>query len=265
MFKIINRDSVPRNEFTLDSAVEKVIEFNGIYNPAYIYVDKGFGEYQVEMLKKRGLQAKEVGRSDPAYGLDTKVVGIAFNQHLDVRDPVSKVVERKPVKPFMVNQTVLLLDRDRLIINKNDNMLWRQMENYQVVRVSVDGRPTYTSENEHALDALMLAVLGFTMEFPHITQTIYIPDVTRTMAIAPSVKRSEPNFDPAFIKKDDEEKEEFLTREARERNSQTWFRSKDLRKSRNAVLGPSGFSFGTVRPRGRGSGGKGSLYSRPKI
>lgn len=44
MFKVIMRDSVPRSDFTLDNAVNKIVEFNGIYRPAYIYVDRGFGD-----------------------------------------------------------------------------------------------------------------------------------------------------------------------------------------------------------------------------
>jgi replicative DNA helicase len=192
MFKVIMRDSVPRSDFTLDNAVNKIVEFNGIYRPAYIYVDRGFGEYQLEILHKKGKECKDP--TAPEFGLDKIAKGIHFGSKIDLRDPGTGEVVKKDVKPFMVSQTNILLERDRIILNENDKVLWRQMENYQVVKVSVDGKPTYTSVNEHALDALMLSVLAMTLEFPELAKIVQKFEPNRSMALASAIPRPEASF-----------------------------------------------------------------------
>jgi hypothetical protein len=257
MFKIINRDSVPRSEFTLDNAVQKIIDFNGIYRPSFIYVDRGFGEYQIEILRKAGKQCKDPRANE--FGLDKIVVGVNGNENVIIRDPATNEKVKKPAKPFMVNQTVIVLERDRLILNENDKVLWRQMENYQVVRRSVDGRPTFTSVDEHTVDGLMLCIMAFTIEFPQITKIIEKFEPTRILGIAPPIKTPEPSFNKPLKKKKQEDEEYFVTQGARERSTQTWFRVKDLRQERQKFRG---FSSGQVAPRGRSSS---KPFSRPKI
>lgn len=43
-FKVIKRIEVPRGEYTLDNAVNMIIEMNQIYKPSWIYVDRGYGK-----------------------------------------------------------------------------------------------------------------------------------------------------------------------------------------------------------------------------
>ncbi len=43
-FQVIKRIEVPRGEYTLDNAVQKIIECNHIYRPAWIYIDRGYGK-----------------------------------------------------------------------------------------------------------------------------------------------------------------------------------------------------------------------------
>ncbi len=121
----------------------------------------------------------------PESELHHKVKGISFSSSLDIRDPFTKQIEKKPIKPFMVNQLSIWLERDHLIISPHDELIWKQMENYRVVRKTVTGQPVYTSENEHALDALMLAVLGFTMEFPQLANIVHKMQVAKHMAPLP--------------------------------------------------------------------------------
>lgn len=121
------------------------------------------------------------GREHPESGLDKKVKGIQFSQKIEIRDPGNKTVDAKDAKDFMINQTAILLDRDRFVLSPFDDILWKQMMNYQVVRISQAGRPQYTSENEHALDAFMLTILGFTIEFPNITKILEEVQVARNI------------------------------------------------------------------------------------
>lgn len=160
-FRIINRIEIPKGEFTYDKAVQKVIELDAIYNPKFIYPDRGAGEYQIEMLRKH---------------LGDKVKGIHLGSSYEVRDPFSREFDRKPMKPFMVSQATLLLERGMLRIpNKTvDEELYRQMTNYTVVRIAPkSGEPTYSNVDEHALDAFMLSLLAFIIEMPDLAATIH--------------------------------------------------------------------------------------------
>lgn len=43
-FKVLKRYEMPRAEYSYDTAVNKIIEYNAIYNPDWIYCDAGAGE-----------------------------------------------------------------------------------------------------------------------------------------------------------------------------------------------------------------------------
>ncbi|MEW6770028.1 MAG: terminase family protein [Bacillota bacterium] len=169
-FQVVLRESIPKSEFTLDHAVNRIVELNSIYNPAVIYCDRGYGEYQVETLRAYGLK-------HPETGLARKVKGWAFNQSIELVDPSTKEVVNKPLKHFMVNQTALMFERERLLISPFDDELYSQIINYSVVRRTSTGQPVYTSKNEHALDAMMLSILAFVLEFPDVASTLVTPTV----------------------------------------------------------------------------------------
>ena len=159
-FQVINRIEIPASEYTYDHAVNKIIELDAIFQPFAIYADRGAGEYQIEMLRKK---------------LGDKVKGIHLGGSYLVRDPYSREFDKKPIKPFMVNQTTLILERGQLMIPDPsvDEVLKRQMTNYTVERISPKtGEPTYSREDEHALDGLMLSILAFLDHKPDIVQTI---------------------------------------------------------------------------------------------
>lgn len=164
-FKIINRVAIPRSEFTLDNGVEKIKELNAIYNPAYIYVDRGYGEHQIETLHKFGLD-------HPETGLSKKVKGIAFNQSIEVKDPFTKLASKKPFKHFMIDQFGIQLERDRIILCDDDIDVWRDLQNYNIVRYTSSGSPVFTNKDEHTVDATLLALVAFIIEMPKLGGTI---------------------------------------------------------------------------------------------
>lgn len=176
-FRVLNRIAIPKGEFTLDNGVEKIKELNERYMPQVIYVDRGFGEHQVETLHKYGLD-------HPETGLAKKVKGIAFGSSIEVRDPFTKQMTKKPIKPFMVDQFSIQLERDRIILSENDVDLWRDLENYNIVRWSSQGNPIFTSQNEHTIDATMLAMTAFILDVPELSNTMYPISVARQMAHA---------------------------------------------------------------------------------
>ena len=46
-FIVIKRLEVPKGEYTLDRAVNLIIQFNEIYNPSWIFLDRGYGEISI--------------------------------------------------------------------------------------------------------------------------------------------------------------------------------------------------------------------------
>lgn len=171
-FTVINRIEIAKGDFTYDNAVKKIIELAAIYDPAFIYADRGSGEYQIELLRK---------------ALGDLVHGVHLGSSHLVRDPYSREFDKKPIKPFMVNQATLMLERGQLRIphRDTDEMIYRQMTNYQVVRVSPKtGEPTFTNKDEHALDAMMLCLLGFIIEMPELAKTVEAITVARSMGFS---------------------------------------------------------------------------------
>lgn len=43
-FRVVRRIEVPKSEYSYDTAVNMIVELNKIYNPSWIYVDRGSGE-----------------------------------------------------------------------------------------------------------------------------------------------------------------------------------------------------------------------------
>lgn len=167
----MRRIEVPKAEYSYDKAVNMIIELNKLYDPKWIYVDRGSGEYQLEALHKYGDQ-------HPESGLKVKVKGFSFSQKIDVIDPVTRIADSKPMKPFMVNQLTLCIERNQLILSPFDEVLHKQLVDYEVIRQSQNGMPVFTDKNEHFVDALGLAFLAFALEMPDITKTIEEIDYT---------------------------------------------------------------------------------------
>lgn len=164
-FQVIKRIEVPRGEYTLDNAVQWTIKVNEIYNPSWIFCDRGYGDYQLERLHI-------YGDEHPESGLKNKVVGWQFKNTLDVIDPVKKTTTKEPLKPFMVNQLALAFERSRVVLSPFDEVLHKQLVDYCVEKITESGLPKYTSKEEHFVDALGLAYLAFVLKFPDIAKGI---------------------------------------------------------------------------------------------
>ena len=164
-FRVTRRIEVPKSEYSYDNAVNLIVDLNRIYNPSWIYVDRGAGEYQIERLHI-------IGEEHPETGLKNKVKGFQFKNKIQVPNPVKKTTTEEPMKPFMVNQLTIAFERRRIILSPYDELLYKQLIDYSVERISQAGLPVYTSKNEHFIDALGLAYLAFVLEFPTIAKGI---------------------------------------------------------------------------------------------
>ena len=174
-YVLINKTIVKAGEFTQHEGTEKIAELDRQYNCDYIYVDAGYGQVQVEMLHKMGLK-------NPSTRLHTKVKAFDFASKVEIRDPKTGSLIKKSAKPFMVNVASMQLEEGRCILPKSEDTqvfvettdgestgqqsgLVQQMRNFEVLRYSSTGLPTYSQGEDHTLIAWMLSIVGFLLEF----------------------------------------------------------------------------------------------------
>lgn len=165
IFKVLFRIEIPRSDFTYANALDKIIKLNEIYNFDHIALDKGYGQTQLELLKKYGME-------NPQTGLAEKTVGYQFAEKIEVRDPYTHKIDKKPFKPFMVNNSVIVFEKGKIILNPDDKELLEQFSNYKIKSISSSGLPIYTSEDEHIVDALNLCLLSFEQNYGKLFKTI---------------------------------------------------------------------------------------------
>jgi replicative DNA helicase len=171
--KLCYREEIGKSEYTLTKAVDRIIELNEIFNPKHIYVDRGFGEVQVELLKKHGVE-------NPKSKLKERVKGIGFGESIEVRDPYTKLMIKKEIKPFMVDNLRQYLEREQILFPESDEELYVQLISYVVVRTTSSGRPVFEaggSAMDHAHDALMLALLAVTQNYGEFSKTGFASNV----------------------------------------------------------------------------------------
>lgn len=176
---LVKKIVVPEAEYTQTAGVTKIIELNNTWKPKYIFVDRGYGSTNVELLKQHGLR-------NPETGLHKSVVDIAMNQYLDIRHPITGNVEGRPAKPYLVTQTAKLLEDGKLILPREEdtdameshNMgLVQQMRNYKVIGISTYGLPMYSKENEHTLVAYFVACGGFIWKEGDLSKIDYLTSI----------------------------------------------------------------------------------------
>ena len=165
IFKVVMREEMPRTEFTMDNAISRIIELHSIYDFDWIAADRGYGDVQIEMMKKYGME-------HPETLLHEKLIGYHLGSKIEVRDPHTMKKEKKNFKPFMVNNSVRVFERNKIILNPRDKVLRRQLENFRIKSISSNGIPTYTDVDEHSVDAMNLALLCFEQKYGDLMKTI---------------------------------------------------------------------------------------------
>ena len=166
VFKVLFREEIARSEFTYTNAMNKVIALNEEYHFDWIAIDRGYGETQLELFHKYGLQ-------NPESGLADKVIGYQFSEKIEVQDPYTRKKDKKHLKPFMVNNSVNLFEKCKVILDPKDKFMIEELEEYSIKSISTDGRPIYTDENEHAIDAMNLALLVFSQKYDSLLRKVF--------------------------------------------------------------------------------------------
>lgn len=178
--RIAYRQEIPKSEFVLSEAVERIIELNHKFNPEYIYVDRGYGDMQIELLQKYGLE-------NPSTGLKRKLKGIHSSSSFEVRDPATKEPIKKDTKVFMVDNLRTLLEREQIMMPHSDEELYKQLIAYIVTRTSSTGKPVFEASGtqvDHAHDALVLACLAYAQNFDELLKVRY---TTRTQSFSNTI------------------------------------------------------------------------------
>lgn len=181
MFRIVDRASVSVAGFTQTMAVNKIRDLNRKWRANVLYVDYGHGSTQVELLHILGMKAQPNSVDKRLL----KAKAINFSSVFEIRDPWTKQKVKKPGKPYIVNNAVRVLESGFLEISKYDKLLIQQMEGYHIHHISPKGLPVYEPDEkvgDHCLDALMLALLGFHLEYSSLAK----PKMAQSMSLIDS-------------------------------------------------------------------------------
>ena len=73
----------------------------------------------------------------------------------------------------MVNNSVNLFEKGKIVLDGSDKGMISQLEEYRVKSISSSGLPIYTDENEHAIDAMNLALLLFEQKYGSLLKKVY--------------------------------------------------------------------------------------------
>lgn len=159
--KCVFREETPRDEFTYHRAVNRIIELHSLYNFKHIYVDAGAGEMQVEELHLHGIR-------HPETNLRKVVKRVAFGESIELTDPETFQKDKKPIKPFMVDNLHNFLEKEYIYFTSKDQELYLQLASYTIKHVTEAGRPVFEPGGnavDHAHDALILACLAITQNY----------------------------------------------------------------------------------------------------
>ena len=218
----VEAETVSRDGWTQVDATQKLIDLNRKYKFDKIYLDEGFGVSTIQFIKRYAQdQYGKVGWDHPDLRL-ADVVGINFSQSIEIRDVETQQPIKKDMKSFLVENTIRYLERLAYIFDKDlDKDLIDQMANYVVLRISPNGKKIYGAHDskigDHDLDAFMLSMLAFTLEYQELEDSV---DST---GIAYTVSKEELDSDGALFTGGpnlvDPERDNSLLFESRSKNS----------------------------------------------
>lgn len=195
VLRMVRKYITPEQEYTQMKAVEDIIALNQKWNFKHIFVDRGYGELQVELLRK-------YATIDRSSRFDTKLHPVHMNQSIEIIDPITGQSVKRPAKPFIVQQTARLLQERAIKIPTSEDTavtakkqvqgLIQQMRNFVIEGYSVHGLPRYSQGQDHTLTAFMLACAGFYWKegdlksLPYATRIGGVPIVNNPLATVES-------------------------------------------------------------------------------
>ncbi len=159
------RKVIPRGEFTYQNAVQAIKDADEVFAFDYILCDAGHGENQIEQLRA-------YYKANPYMGNAKRVIRVNLAEKVTIYDPITKAEVKKDIKPFMVENAVYMFEREMVALNPRDKDTIKQFEAYEVKSYGTNGRPTYTSENEHILDCIVFCLFGFLKYYDDVMKIV---------------------------------------------------------------------------------------------
>jgi len=186
-FYLVDKQLIQREGWNQIAACQKVVELNRLWHPRWIYVDHGFGHMQVEVLHQMGREAI-MDKARGALHSDARLAKIVkpfeFGGSIEVRDPFTKQMVKKPAKPFMVESSVRLFENSAIKFPRTDEVLTKALLGYKIKRVNQSGTPVYeqgdAQAGDHFLDAMNLALVAFVLEESEFGKPKYDPYIAYT-------------------------------------------------------------------------------------
>lgn len=172
---IVEKHNVSKEGWSQIAAINKVVKINREFIFDHIYVDEGFGTTQIQSLRQyANTQIGKLPSNHPDFRL-LDIVPVNFSSSVEIRDPYTGEVTKKRMKPFIVENTNRFLEGLHILLDTaNDKDLIEQMKGYEEKRGS-SGIPIYSASNksvgDHDLDAFMLALYGFQVEYGEFFET----------------------------------------------------------------------------------------------
>lgn len=175
-YKVVEAGRVFREGNTQIQALQEIIRLNRKWEPFAIYVDKGAGAMQIEMLNQFGADAEN---NTPDRRLEEIVKSIDFGSKIELRHPTEGTVFKEYAKPAIVENAIRCLEANQIVISSFDEELIRALRGYIITKISVNRRQVYGMINDgipdHRLDAWLLGLFAFTMEMSKLGQPEIIP------------------------------------------------------------------------------------------
>jgi replicative DNA helicase len=190
LFEVFYRRELPRTEFTYIDAVNEVIKVDKDIKFDWIYCDRGAGDVQYELLKKHG-------KENPDSGLQRKVIANQLAENISIIDPITNKRTKMPIKPTMINNTALIIEKVKLAMNPFDKKIKEQLEDYRIKRRTQNGSYVYEDGNDHIIDALSRALLGFAKQYDALFKMCLVTK----LRIVPPLDSREPNTKRKQIEK----------------------------------------------------------------
>lgn len=170
--RVVEAAAVDGPTSTTQDTLDKIRDMNRYWHCEGVYVDRGFGNVQDEMLR---LMGKKATNADDKRLLEVKVIDfgaeIKTNRLVPNRGTtkyLDKEEDKRRTKPFMVEGAVMCLENELFQFSDIDDLLDAQLRAYRVKTWSQHGfANTYEAgkEGDHDLDATMLALLGIELRY----------------------------------------------------------------------------------------------------
>ena len=177
IYRVVDHGQVFREGNTQIQACNEIIRLNRKWNPFAIFVDRGAGSAQIEILNEAGAKAPP---NTPDKRLETIIEAIDFGSKVEIRNPATQQVEKVYAKPAVVENAVRMFEANTVQLSQRDKDLERQLKGYQVAKIG-HNRPVYSMISDditdHRLDAFMLALFAFMMKFSKFGQPTTTQDV----------------------------------------------------------------------------------------